>query len=346
MAKARPQFRGHYQPHLPADLGFYDLRLPETRQAQAELAEAAGLSAFVFYHYWFNGRRLLERPLEDMLQSSEPQFPFCLAWANENWTRTWDGGHTHILVQQHYSAEDDLNHIRTLRRALTDPRYYAFDGRPVFCVYRASQLPDSRRTTDLWRKEAESWGLKGLYLLRIESFPSERGDPELAGFDAAVDFQPRWTELVEPISRRFFRRALGPRLSLRHRVVAYSAASRRAMSREDPGYILWPGVTPGFDNSPRRQRDALILEGSTPEIFAGWVRDSVRRSTSVAAGAELGTGLVFINAWNEWGEGNHLEPDQRWGSKYLDSLAQELNQCRESRSIIGSQLGRRMVPAS
>src|ERR1039457_4550441 len=192
VARARPQFRGHYQPHLPADLGFYDLRVPELRDLQAELAINAGLGGFAYYHYWFNGRRLLERPMDEILRTKKPDFPFLLVWANENWTRRWDGSDNEILMEQHYSLTDDLAHIRALRPALCDDRYLCHDGKPVLAVYRSARLPDPVATTDTWRREAEKWGLPGLYLLRIESFPDETGDPRPIGFDAAVEFQLCW----------------------------------------------------------------------------------------------------------------------------------------------------------
>src|SRR5207302_3459043 len=147
--------RGHYQPHVPGELGFYDLRLPETRAAQAELARTHGVEAFCYYHYWFHGKRLLHEPFDAVLESGEPDFPFCLCWANEPWTRRWDGSETDVLQPQSYSAEDDLNHIRWLLDALVDPRAIAIDGKPMFLVYQGQQLPEPARTTERWRRQAE-----------------------------------------------------------------------------------------------------------------------------------------------------------------------------------------------
>ena len=165
------------KPHLPADLGFYDLRLAESRLAQAELARQYGIFGFCYYHYWFNGRRILERPVNEIVSSGEPDFPFCLCWANENWTRTWDGGHKHLLLEQNYGQKDDLAHILYLCGVFADPRYIRIDGKPLFLVYRASILPDARKTIDIWRDEAIRQGIGELYLCRIESFASDRGDP-------------------------------------------------------------------------------------------------------------------------------------------------------------------------
>jgi lipopolysaccharide biosynthesis protein len=183
VASAAPLFSGHYQPHLPADLGFYDLRLPDARAAQAELAAEYGIYGFCYYHYWFNGRQVLERPVNEILASGEPEFPFCLCWANENWTRRWDGLIDEILLEQRYTPADDLAYIRTLMPFFLDQRYIRVMDRP-FAVYRASKLPDPQKTTDLWRREAYREGLKGLFLVSVESY-SELGDPRDIGFDCA-----------------------------------------------------------------------------------------------------------------------------------------------------------------
>ena len=321
VARARPQFRGHYQPHLPADLGFYDLRVPEVRDRQAELAISAGLGGFAYFHYWFNGHRLLERPVDEILRTKKPDFPFLLVWANENWTRGWNGGDNEILMEQRYSLTDDLAHIRALRPALCDDRYLCHDGKPVLAVYRSARLPDPVATTDIWRREAEHWGLPGLYLLRIES-AAETGDPRPIGFDAAVEFQPHCAmaflssrSLWKFVVRRRVRR-LSSRYS--HHVWRYQDLASRAMTAALPDYPRWPGVTPGFDNSPRRRRDAVIFVGQSPQVYQQWLSEALRRSNEVAHRYEgHSRGVVFINAWNEWGEGNHLEPDARFGQAFL-----------------------------
>ena len=299
----------------------YDLS-SGVRQQQAELAMSAGVGAFAYYHYWFNGHQLLERPLTDILRAREPKFPFCVVWANENWTRRWDGGDSNILINQVYSLEDDLAHIRALRPTLTDDRYLCYDGKPILAIYRSSRLPDPSATTDVWRGEVERWGLPGLYLLRIESFRDETGDPRPLGFDAAVQFQPSWEDIPETSWK--FRNAKGrfQRLSSRysHRIVRYDDLARSAMQASLPGYPRWPGVTPGFDNSPRRERAATILLKPSPEMYRQWLLSALRKSTMISRqfGGES-SGLVFVNAWNEWAEGNHLEPDQRYGRAFLEA---------------------------
>lgn len=187
VTKARPVFPGHYQPQLPGDLGYYDLRLPEARQAQAEMAKKYGISAFCYYHYWFNGKRILERPVDDIVKSGEPDFPFCLCWANENWTRTWDGRDREVLLEQTYSSDDDRNHIRSLIPTLSDPRYLRIEGKLALFIYRADLLPDAASTASIWREEVRNAGLGELFL---GAFVTRQVDLATWGFDVAVEFVP------------------------------------------------------------------------------------------------------------------------------------------------------------
>ena len=190
VARADPLFRGHDQPHLPGDLGFYDLRLAETRGAQVDLAARYGVDAFCYFHYWFDGHRLLERPFDAVLRSGEPRHPFLLCWANENWTRVWDGKSAEMLMQQTYSHEDDLRHVRALAEAFADPRYLRIDGRPVFLVYRPLHLPEPARFADTWRSEAARLGVGDLYLCGVNGGLDQAIDPGVLGLDAVVAFAP------------------------------------------------------------------------------------------------------------------------------------------------------------
>ena len=332
VVKAKPRFAGHYQPHLPADLGFYDMRLPEVRAAQAALASEYGIYGFCFYHYWFQGRQVLERPVNEILRTGEPDFPFCLCWANENWTRRWDGQDSQILLEQKYSLEDDLAHIRALIPMFADDRYIRIQGKPAFLVYQASVLPEPKRTAELWRKEAERAGLKGLFLVRVEGH-NEKGDARELGFDYSLEFQPRWAELGRfQIFRRkwWHRQKLGTGEAVYRDNVMYEYEDlvRRALAERPPAYPRIPCVCPSWDNSPRRTTGAVIFMNSTPEAYERWLREVVGRrlSGSVAeAGSEISAeSLVFINAWNEWGEGNHLEPCQKWGRAYLEATRRAL----------------------
>jgi lipopolysaccharide biosynthesis protein len=319
VVKGRPRFAEHYQPHLPADLGFYDLRLPETREAQAGLAQHHGVDGFCYYHYWFGGRRLLERPFEEVLESGRPDFPFCLTWANENWTRRWDGLETSILVQQTYGEDDDCRHGRWLAHVFSDERYIRVDGKPLFLVYRASALDNSLRTTRTWRDEARRAGVGEIFLCRVESFRNEHDDPTALGFDASVEFAPDWSVLRRGWRR--FAREVAHRTGLvdtpllHHQIYDYDDVAQLMLAKPSPRYLRFPCVTPSWDNTARRDRGAVILHGSTPERYGAWLAAAARQ----AARTPSGDSLVFVNAWNEWGEGAHLEPCQRWGRAYLEA---------------------------
>ncbi len=320
VAKAKPLFPGHYQPHLPADLGYYDLRLPEVRDAQAAMARSAGIHGFCYYHYWFSGRRVLDRPFAEVLSSGAPDFPFCLCWANENWTRRWDGLERDILLEQRYSAADDIAHIQSLFPAFADPRYIRIDGRPVFLVYRTGLLPEPARTAERWRTAAVRAGIGDLYLIRVEAFTQDPAPSDI-GFDAAMPFVPDWRAL--PAARRpsalhrLLRRAqLADPLLERHMVMQYRDLVAGALARAGVPYTRYPCVTPMWDNSARRRaQGAAIFDGSTPELYARWLAEEVSRFVPPSPDENL----LFINAWNEWAEGNHLEPCRRWGSAYLDA---------------------------
>lgn len=319
VTRARPRFPGHYQPHIPADLGFYDLRVPETRAVQAELARRYLVDGFCYYHYWFNSRRLLERPVTDILRTGEPDFPFMLCWANENWTRRWDGYDQEVLIAQNYSAEDDLAHIRHLLEYFADTRYIRLDGRPVFLVYQASALPDPMRTTDIWRTEATRAGVGELFLCRVEAHGPDRGDPRLLGFDAAVEFQPDVTVFPPRINLnkagRAVRRVVRPESGYRwNHVYDYRDLVAASLAKPPTDYVRFRSVTPSFDNSSRRPKWATIFRDSSPDAFGDWTAKAVGSLTAD------NRALFFVNAWNEWAEGNHLEPDHRFGHRYLEAL--------------------------
>jgi hypothetical protein len=319
VAQATPRFRGHRQPHESGELGYYDLRVPEVRAAQAELAAGHGIDAFCYYHYWFEGRQLLARPVDEILRLGEPDFPFLLCWANEPWTRAWDGKTRSVLLPQTYSPDDDVAHLRWLAGAFADPRYLRVDGKPVFLVYRAFHLPDPVATTDRWRAEASRLGLGELYLCSMQTGPGERHPPATLGFDAAVQFAPFYDlppdGTVQRVSKAAERRLGLTTRSTRYRVIDYDAVVEEHIAAEPVDYTRYPCVSPGFDNSPRRpERGALIITGSTPERYERWLRAVTERFCPPSAEENL----VFVNAWNEWAEGNHVEPDRRWGRAYLD----------------------------
>lgn len=326
--KAKPLFPGHYQPHEPGELGYYDLLDPSVREAQAALAKEYGIYGFCYYHYWFNGRRLLERPFNEVLSSGKPDLPFCLCWANENWTRAWDGMNEHVLMAQKYCEDDDRRHIRWLIGAFRDKRYIRVNGKPIFLVYRASLMPDPSRTASIWREEAAKSGIGEIFLCKVESYPEEGGDPSGMGFDAAVQFPPNWrtqrvswVDNVLSFGKHTLSKLMPGNVLLDHRVADYQAYAERDKRLPKPGYKRFPGVMPGWDNSPRRQSRAAIFKGSSPEIYGAWLEEAIRRSMEDLSGDER---MVFINAWNEWGEGNHIEPCQKWGRAYLEATRKAL----------------------
>lgn len=320
VVKAKPLYRGHYQPHLPADLGFYDLRIPEIREQQAEMARAHGIEGFCYYHYWFNGHQLMERPLKEILSSGKPDFPFMLCWANENWTRAWDGGSRHILIAQNYSEEDDRAHIRyLLDNVFNDSRYIKVDGKPVFLIYRSMLFPNMKETIRIWREEALLKGVE-LYLCRVETIDCYGEKYLCDGFDAAVEFQPfthqmnDFIKMKNPlqkfaynINRHIFNRS-------KKRKIDYSKYVDFACKSSLPDYKMYPGVTPMWDNTSRRKQKMFIMDKSTPEKYGEWLHSVMKKFVPYSKEENF----IFVNAWNEWAEGNHLEPDLKWGFRYLE----------------------------
>ncbi len=327
VVKAKPLFKGHHQPHLPADLGFYDLRLEEAREAQANLAKEYHVHGFCYYHYWFNGRRILERPFDDVLKSGKPDLPFCLCWANENWTRAWDGLNKNILLGQHYSTEDDLAHIQHLIPAFRDERYIRVNGKALFLVYRTELLPDPKRTAQIWREAAEKAGVGELYLVRVERFQGDL-DPASIGFDAAVEFAPDGAVMGQPLWHRkrhapLTSLGLLPKAYIHSSIYDYQTIVQRMLKKPEPDYKLFLGVAPSWDNTARKAKNASLMKNSSPAGYEKWLKETVKKTLSRFKGDEQ---LLFINAWNEWGEGCHLEPDQKYGRQYLEATKRALSE--------------------
>jgi hypothetical protein len=324
VARARPSFKGHVQPRLPTDLGFYDLRVPETRAAQAELARAHGITAFCYYHYWFGGRRLLERPFKEVLSSGEPDFPFLLCWANENWTRRWDGQDREILIAQAHSIDDDRRHFQELATAFADPRYLRLGGRPVFLVYRTDLLPDPHRTADVWRDEAHRLGVGDILLGRVESFVGEIV-PQSIGFDFAVEFAPRWQSVPGRVFGTGVQRILRATRLLRdgyteNNVYSYRALIESMLARPAVDYPLFRCACPSWDNTPRRRSKATVFAGANPQLFQSWVEELL----STRQVFEGRPAPIFLNAWNEWAEGAQLEPCSVYGLDFLKAIRSAL----------------------
>lgn len=309
VTRARQLFDGHYQPHRPGELGYYDLRVAEVREQQAALAREYGIYGFCYYYYWFDGKRLLERPLNDMLERGEPDFPFCICWANENWTRRWDGREAEVLMAQRYNPESNQQFMQDLLPLLRDPRYIRIDGRPLVLIYRAELIPGLSEAIAGWRQLTRDEGLGEIYLAAVESFSGVRDD--LArDFDALVEFPPHARSVAVSEAPPGLARDFSGHL------FDYEASSRAFMQRQDVAPNTFRTAMPSWDNTPRRQQAAHIYLGATPHRYQNWLGSLVRDTRERRMGDER---IVFVNAWNEWAEGNHLEPDERHGRDWLEA---------------------------
>ncbi len=329
VTKAKPLFRGHYQPHLPADLGFYDLRVPEARIAQAEIAREYGIEGFCYWHYWFgNGRRILERPFNEVFKSGQPNFPFCLGWANETWSGIWHGSPNKILMEQTYPGREDYKaHFYSLLPAFTDERYIKIHGKPVFVVFKPEKLPDPKEFSDHWRDLAHEVGLPGIYFIGITA--NEFWDHKSDGFDALTLHVPG--EILRRIPRRLidkisnkilkkdFRQFLRDHFSI-PRIYDYRQIVQYAFPQVPPNRKFFPSVIPNWDNTPRSGANGLVFKNSTPELF----RSNLRNGLALISSMEPEERIIFVKSWNEWAEGNYLEPDREFGTAYLEVVKTEI----------------------
>jgi lipopolysaccharide biosynthesis protein len=319
-ANAKPMFRGHYQPHIPADLGFYDLRVPETREAQAALARRHGIAGFCYYHYWFAGRRILERPFNEVLDSGAPDFPFCLCWANETWSGIWHGASNRVLIEQTYPGRADHEaHFRALLPAFADPRYIRVEGKPIFLIHRPINLPDPAATLALWRAMAVDAGLGGLHIAGM-AFP-HHPNPTAHGFDARLPLatwpDPQWISRRDPLrwARRKIRTWRGLPI-----IESYESFAERQISTVMADDAWYPCLAHAWDNTPRSGRNGVVFVGATPELF----RKIISTAIDALGDRPLDRRLLFLKSWNEWAEGNHLEPDLRFGTGFLQAVADTL----------------------
>jgi 2-polyprenyl-3-methyl-5-hydroxy-6-metoxy-1,4-benzoquinol methylase len=312
VTKAAPLFVGHYQPHLPADLGFYDLRLDEVRRSQIAMAKAHGIDAFCYHYYWFSGKRLMEGPLDAMLGDPASDMPFCLCWANENWTRRWDGRDEEVLIAQKYAPTDPLDSIKSLEPYLRDPRYIEHDGKKVIVVYRPQKLPDSAAWMAEWREYARTAGLGELHL--VSALTHGNWTYRANGFDGGVEFPPH-NITGQQVNRVFS--GLGfhdhfAGIPVDYRDVAEFYLDRDRSAESD----VFRCVYPSWDNTARRHADALVTLNATPANYEYWLHRAIVETRREFPDRER---LLFINAWNEWAEGCHLEPDRKYGHAFLES---------------------------
>jgi lipopolysaccharide biosynthesis protein len=341
VTKTRPLFAAHHQPKLPADLGFYDLRVPEVREAQACLAREHGIEAFCYWHYWFAGERLLERPFQEVLDSGKPEFPFCLAWANHDWNGLWFGGEEkRTLKKQTYPGRDDhKQHFDFLLTAFRDPRYLRVDGKPLLLIYDPPGLPDCREVLRYWRELARKAGLPDLYLIANLGYDHRHWDARTNGFDAITVWTMGkmlaerrsclWTSRLKAfLKHRKPRRLYGycekyfPGLE---RVFDYEEARPSLICSDKFLLPHHPIAVPNWDTTARYGRNAIIMHNSTPDKFRLHLKDVLHRVEETDAEHRI----VFIKSWNEWAEGNYVEPDQRFGHGYLKVVKDELSAIAE-----------------
>ena len=306
--KAQPLFEGHYQPHLPADLGFYDLRVSQVRHEQIALAREYGIDGFCYHYYWFSGTRILDAPLDAMLKDPDSDMPFCLCWANENWTRRWDGAEDQILIGQKHLPNDDLDFIESLIPFFKDPRYIRLDGVPFLIVYEPQRLPDPPRSVRIWREYCESIGIGPIHL--CAALTNENENYAKFGFDSGVQFPPHNNDcdnLNDTID--FYTPFHG-------NVVEYETLARSYLERTYEHPNVFRTVSPSWDQTARAGSRAFITLNPTPANYEYWLAESIRRTRQDFEDQEQ---FVFINAWNEWAEGCHLEPDRHFGREFLEA---------------------------
>ena len=332
VANAKPLFRGHYQPRLPADLGFYDLRVPETRIAQAELAKSFGIEGFCYWHYWFAGKRLLERPFTEVLESGEPNFPFCLGWANDSWTGIWHGCPDRILIEQRYPGIDDCrSHFMALLKAFSDDRYITVKGKPIFVIYNPQNIPDPIRYTDQWRDLAIQHGLKGLYFIGISNwwdwFPIHDGFDGWMIHNPGIVFNKLNRSSLKSINS-ICRKIVSPNVNsilrsiiTKPRIIDYKKYMEYALPTISRDSMQFPCVVPNWDNTPRSGKQGYVFVDASPRLFQQHFRQAVEQVVD----RDYEMQLVFIKSWNEWAEGNYLEPDQEFGNSYLKAIETELS---------------------
>lgn len=320
VGKAKPLFKDHYQPHVPADLGYYDLRLPEVRKAQADMARDAGIEGFCYWHYWFgNGKRLLERPFNEVVYSGEPDFPFCLAWANETWSGIWHGDANRVLIEQTYPGVDDyIAHFNAMLPAFKDRRYIRVDGKLLFYIYRPLNIPDTKAFFDCWQDLAKKNGLDGFYFIGLTVDKKQYEQLMALGYDAANRYG--WKDVVQ--TKRYIHKYVWNKFSEiflkgKFKLPRYDYESLLVNSNycENVAENEYPTIISGWDNSPRSGMKGTILTNYTPNTFKKHLKKIKRISDTKNRNK-----IIFLRAWNEWAEGNHMEPDLKFGHQFLDVL--------------------------
>lgn len=344
VAKAKPLFKGHYQPRIPADLGFYDLRLPEVREQQAQMAREAGIEGFCYWHYWFgNGKRLLQRPFNEVLQSGKPDFPFCLAWANHSWkTSTWEnGGKDRMIVEQRYLGEEDYTlHFQEVLPAFKDKRYITIEGKPLFAIFDPYNFQDVSNFIKTWQRLAKENGLKGIYFIAMSNSTStlqrngdgtlKRVTPNLQsservyndllnlGFDGINSFGKSRAEMLymgkyARIAKKLLHQYLP---FLPTHCINYEKITQHFFAPEDSWQNVYPSIFPQWDRTPRAGNSEGVYVNATPTTF----KKHIQNALNVIKNKDMEHRILFLRAWNEWGEGNYVEPDLKYGHGFLDAI--------------------------
>jgi len=324
VGKAKKLFSGHYQPRVPADLGYYDLRVPEVREAQAQMAKEYGVEGFCYWHYWFgNGKRLLERPFNEVLESGKPDFPFCLAWANESWKGFAHGlKNREVLIKQQYPGiEDYENHFYEVLPALKDKRYILIDGKPIFTIFKPMADPEVIVFMNVWRELSLKNGLKGIYFIGISDDINTLEQIYATGVDAINTYRlntyiVKHRSFIQKVVDRIIRK-----IHLRPVTYSYKKLSKYFIEKNiDSKETIFPSIMPGWDHTPRSGFEGLVIKNSTPELFQKQVKNMV----DLIQHKDSEHKIIFLKSWNEWAEGNYMEPDLKFGFKFLEALKKGL----------------------
>ncbi|WP_041544490.1 glycoside hydrolase family 99-like domain-containing protein [Oceanobacillus iheyensis] len=318
--KAKPLFHNHYQPREPYRDFYYDLTNPGVRAWQAKLAKQYGIFGFCYYHYWFKGRRLLERPFNEVLASGKPDFPFCLSWANEPWTRNWNGGSRNVLMPEDYGEKRDWKeHFNYLIKAFKDKRYIRVNNKPLFVIYRPETIPNLIDMMDYWEELAIQHGLEGIYF--VQTFNGFRPLSPINRFDAAVEFEPHFT-LAHGKDNNFWKLVNG--YNGKAKYLDYDRIWESILSRNNKQHKkVFLGAFTDWDNTARMQSSGTIYHGATPAKFKNYLSRQIDRANNV-----YDSEFLFINAWNEWAEGAYLEPDKKFKYGYLEAVRDALKMNR------------------
>lgn len=330
--KARPLFSGHIQPRKPHDdIGYYNPLDIQVLEKQAEIAKKYGIFGFCFFHYWFKGKKLLEKPFEGILKSKKPNLPFCLCWANEPWGRTWDGRNNEILQNQEYGEEEDwIEHFKYILPALEDERAIKIDGKPIFLIYRVGHIKQANQMIDLWKREARKAGLEDIYIISMLTKHEDRDKNNDSNFDAVCEFFPLYHFRVKPSDfiRGFIKLGIYQRLMKKFIPffdksvvkIDYDYMWKRILSTKKVHGVQFRGAFVAWDNSPRKGESGIIIPNANPQKYQFWMEKQLARILKDPSESRL----LFLNAWNEWAEGAYLEPDQTFGYGYLEATRKAL----------------------